>query len=733
MKWKFQSIIDTGFILKVLIISHITIFSVFKVANAQLESSIGLISDHKIDSWYELSVDTFLIKSLSESIQPKDISFQFAIPVPVNLIPGNSGCIFKQGNENVWIIGIRSKTAKSLNLILEPFHVPSGTYVYIYDNEKRTIRGAFTNSNNNSSNLLPTMPVPGDEIILEYHFPDGADRIGTIGISQVAHDFIGILGSDEIKDGRFQQSQPCNVDINCPEGATYQVEKNSVSRLIIRGIELCTGAMINNTNQQNLPFLLTANHCITNQSDADRTIFVFGYESPWCKGPDGRVSHSLSGSVLRATNSNIDFTLVELSSFPPFVYKPYLAGWDISGAVPLQTVDIHHPEGDVKKISVDLNQPVTATFNNMVTNGYWKILQWDKGTTEGGSSGSPLFDQNKRIVGILTGGDAVCGRSVNDYFAKLSVTYNLSSNMFEQLKAWIDPAVSGVQFLNGRDPYAPDYLTVDTLSNIAPSENVSITKYTLPGTGYTTGFNSDSLTMYAEYFSNPAGRQISEVRLNIARANIVTSSDSVRIYVFNNGSVPGSILASQKIFINEARDSFVLKLDFNKTVSVQGNFYIGWKLWYGTKANSETRQFAVFHTSDRVDPDKNTAWFYNGSAWKPFLQHPFAPLSTSLDIRVVTTGNSAVNNIMKVDKLASGFLIFPNPTENLVIISSKNEDTAININLIDIAGNNLRSELIKGKFPGEISLDISGLKPGVYFVNISSAKLSESHKIIKTR
>ncbi|MBA4321958.1 MAG: hypothetical protein C0408_04000, partial [Odoribacter sp.] len=581
--------------LKTLKISLILCFTVFSFIHAQLESSKGSISDIKIDSWYEIKLDSQVLQSLSEAYQPKDGSYQFAIPVPVNLNPENAGFIFQKNNESVWIVGIKSKEAKSLNLILQPFKLPPGAYVYIYDSSKKIVRGAFTDENNSQSGILPTMPVPGEELILEYHFPVGSKWKNTLGISQVAHDFLGVFGEKDIKDNRYKLSQPCNIDINCPDGVPYSVEKRSVCRLIIRGVELCTGVLLNNTNLENRPFLLTAQHCIVDQNDADKTIFVFGYESPWCTGPDGRVSHSLSGSVLRSTNVQIDFSLVELNTFPPFVYKPYLSGWDVSGVIPSRSSSIHHPMGDVKKISVDLDPPVTGTFNNMLSNSFWRIIKWDGGTTEGGSSGGPLFDQNKRVVGILTGGEAYCGRSENDYFAKLSVIYNLSSILYQQLKGWIDPAVSGIKQLNGRDPYAPNLLTNDTLSNMGPSEKPVITKYTLPGQGYSTGFNSDSLIMYAEYFNNPAGHEISEVWLNIAKANSVALTDSIRVFVFGDGPSPGQVLASQKIFISEAKDSFMLKIDFNKTVPVPGNFYIGWRIWYVVKALSETRQFALYH------------------------------------------------------------------------------------------------------------------------------------------
>lgn len=713
--------------------SFILFFLLVAIANGQMESSTGSIGNYKIDSWYEIKLDGQVLDRMAGLYQPKEGSLQFAIPVPVTLNPANSGSWHDNGKELVWVLGIRSREARSLNLILEPFIIPQGAYLYIYDSSKKVIRGSFTDSNNSPSGILATMPVPGEELILEYHIPTGTRWENTLGVSQVAHDFLGVFGADGKKDNRFGLSQPCNIDINCPDGDPYQTEKRSVCRIIVRGIELCSGVFLNNTNQQNSALFITANHCIVDQNDADKTIFVFGYESPWCKGADGSVAHSLTGSTLRSTNATVDFSIVELLTFPPFVYRPYLAGWDVSGAVPSGTAAIHHPMGDVKKISIDVNSPVTATFTNMPPNSSWQILQWEKGTTEGGSSGGPLFDQNKRVVGILTGGEAVCGRSVNDYFAKLSFSYNFSSILWQQVKGWIDPAVSGALQLNGRDPYAQNLLTSDTLLNLGPAEKRIIIKYPVTGQGYATGYNSDSLVMYAEYFKSTPGHEISEVWLNTAVVNSISTVDSVRVYIFDDGPVPGAVLASQRIFFTQAKDSFQIKLDFNKTVPVNANFYIGWKIWYNNRALTEARQFAVFQSPDRMLAAKNTAWFNNGVIWKPFLQHPRFPMSVSLDVTVIRTATSVLNKVTDNKIKMAEFNLYPNPASDRIILSSGKIVGDVSMRIMDQTGTVLKTERIKGRFPGEAGIDVSEFKPGFYLIELRSEGFTETHKVLINR
>ena len=141
-------------------------------------------------------------------------------------------------------------------------------------------------------------------------------------------------------------------------------------------------------------------------------------------GVEVSVISNLNGIFYKNTQSANEELYDELKSdkrfggrFIPFaVINPIYAGWSNEFFPPENSVTIHHPNGDVKKISVDNDPAVVTSYSDFDDNAFWNILQWDIGTTEAGSSGAPLFDQDHRVIGILSGGDASCGHSVNDYF-----------------------------------------------------------------------------------------------------------------------------------------------------------------------------------------------------------------------------------------------------------------------------------------------------------------------------
>ncbi len=352
----------------------------------------------------------------------------------------------------IWRLSIYSRDAQSINLIFGSFRLPAGAAMYLYTPGYADLRGSFTSENQTATGVLATVPLPGDRITVELDVPANPEFLPVLEIVKVSHDFKGFFSS-LLKES---YNVDCNVDINCPPGDAWQTEKRAVVKFVRGGIWLCSGSLINNARNDGRPLLLTANHTIGTATHAEQSIFFFRYERPTCDSGNGTLQYSLSGSKLLATTSKLDFSLVELSTVPPQSYDPYFAGWDRRVLPYLDTVTcIHHPNGSLKKISKSYHRVVTGDFGGGYdSNTHWKISAWDLGTTEPGSSGSPLFNADHRIVGDLTGGDASCSYNFNDYFEKFSVSWDKYADSSNQLKYWLDPEQSGVFVVNGYDPYS---------------------------------------------------------------------------------------------------------------------------------------------------------------------------------------------------------------------------------------------------------------------------------------
>ncbi|MEF8984065.1 MAG: trypsin-like peptidase domain-containing protein, partial [Bacteroidales bacterium] len=403
-------------------------------------------------------------------------------------------------------LAVYSEDAHSLSLVFNEFRLPPGAKLFVYNRERNHIKGAFTSRNNRPSEVFHVAPVKGDKVIVEYFEPDSKEFDANLKIEKVGHDFLGIYDQGRKSLSGFGDSDTCqdSLDINCPPGDDWQNVKHAVVKILARGVQ-CTGSLINNVRSTGRPYLLTANHCLDNQGAAEETVAIFNYESLECNGeePDTSEYHSLSGADLIATapeNDQLDYTMIELNKEIPAGYKPYFAGWSLDTNNIQRAATIHHPEGDVKKIAKDFDPPVTSTYPGSLydANSHWRVKEWDVGTTESGSSGSPLFNQNKRIIGDLSGGEATCEDPVNDYFSRFDRSWDDFGPAEHQLKAWLDPENTGFSYLDGYLPYdsIPSHLKIQyeapdiRLSWNPPLNQEAVQEYEIYRNGTLVGTNS---------------------------------------------------------------------------------------------------------------------------------------------------------------------------------------------------------------------------------------------------
>jgi len=395
-----------------------------------------------------------LQRLLAEDVADKanDIPFRFGQPFDVYYTLSNSGNweTLPNGDRN-WRLRIEAPGAYSINLLYSDFYMPEGAKFFIYSEENDMVLGAFTSRNNKPWPEFATAPIKGESCVLEYTEPAAVKGQGIIDISRIVYGYKDVF-FNAIKDAEkaFGSSGSCNNNVNCPEGADWQDQKRAVAMILTGGgSRICTGSMVNNVLEDGTPYFLTANHCLGGETS---WIFMFNYESPNCSNIDGPTNHTVSGSTLMANWSNSDFALLRLSATPPPEYNIYYNGWSAEDVPSTSSTAIHHPSGDIKKISFDYD-PVTST-DYLATSGdtHWRIGSWDDGTTEPGSSGSPLYDQNHRVVGQLHGGYASCTSLTSDWYGKFALSWTGGGSPPTRLSDWLDPYNSGLLFLDGFDP-----------------------------------------------------------------------------------------------------------------------------------------------------------------------------------------------------------------------------------------------------------------------------------------
>ncbi|MBL4710784.1 MAG: T9SS type A sorting domain-containing protein [Flavobacteriales bacterium] len=380
----------------------------------------------------------------------KNIPWRFGALVPVDYSIQNSGVWTDDDNTGLstWNLKIVAKEALSINLNFNDFSLIPTSKLFIYNADYSDVLGALSSINNKEDRKFSIRPIKGSSISLELIVPTQEKNQIALSINELIYGYRDI--HPKIRT-IFQSSGNCNVNVNCSEGDNWQDIKRSVVMITTSfNTRICTGALINNALQDSTPFFLTAAHC----SVRNNSIFIFGYESPNCSpNTDGITTNSISGSSRRAiaTGNSSDFELRVLSTTPPLSYNVFYAGWSNVNIPSTGSTGIHHPRGDVMKISVDTDAPTNSSYYAPGTT-HWQVSNWEVGTTEGGSSGSPLFDQNQRITGQLEGGDAACGNRAQDYFGKFSYSWNTNPDTARQLKHWLDPNNTGITVIDGLDP-----------------------------------------------------------------------------------------------------------------------------------------------------------------------------------------------------------------------------------------------------------------------------------------
>lgn len=444
-----------------------------------------------------------------------------AIPASYDMENSGTWTQLDNGGE-MWQLRLKAKDALAIILSYDDFYIPESGELFIYSADKTHVLGAYTSATHPKTGAFSTEMVAGDDIILEYisqvnhrqsQNNSDFDNIPVISIDKIGYVFDNVVikrfpASSNVNT-EIGESSSCMININCAEGDDWQTEKKGVCQMTMYisngsggpGWYVCSGDVINNTAQDLTPYVISAFHCYEGATAQDlaQWQFTFGYESPGCEDVTPVETHTITGCYLRVVSpidGGSDGLLVELAEEIPVEWDVYYNGWDRRNIVTEGGgVGIHHPAGDIKKISTFETYSEGTWPGEVIgaSNAHWNLqfIETTNGhsVTEGGSSGSSLFNSNHLIIGTLTGGNSSCSYSSgSNYYGKLWYHWDqYGSDASTQMKTWLDPLDLGVETLAGTsfNPTSPRISTAFNTVELEGSDELGVagsaTKITIEG------------------------------------------------------------------------------------------------------------------------------------------------------------------------------------------------------------------------------------------------------------
>lgn len=684
--------------------------------------------------------------------------------MPVNTTVKNSGT-WETLNDGqlIWRLRFSSEGAKASALYFDKFDIPAGATVYVYTSDKKIVDGPYFRSDNPDGQEYMIGNIVGNDITIEYVAPKNKSIDGIVSYDNTTPIInIGEYGYVYRDEGGFERgvraefgsSESCEVNVNCSVGADWRIQQRGVARIYVRegfSTGYCTGTLINNTSNDGTPYFLTADHCGPNAtaSNFNQWKFRFNYEAPGCSNPSSESSINYTDFTgctkvaEGANNGGSDFYLLQLKNFTTsnaIAVNAIYNGWDRSTTAPTGGgAGIHHPSGDIKKISFFTSTPSTATYNGGssmtgASNAHWKI-SWvnsgDKtGVTEGGSSGSPIFNSAGRVFGTLSGGSSSCSASSfyrYDLYGKMSFHWDNSANGSTnayKLKPWLDPNNTGATTCDYYDPagvtppnppvgssftYDFESCTAWAVDDFSPCS-------TWDGDGFSTcGINGVSFTN--------SGYTGSYIAFQNGKANGFTAHEGTKfgccMSAGTNGANNDWFITPAVTIGNGTKFSFWAR-SANNTYGLE-------QFRVGISADDENYTFIDGNTTSTSTsaPVQWTRYTYDLSEYAGQTMY-LAIICVSNDVFAFFIDDIAIGVNAGAETFeADNINIYPNPAKDIVTVSLPEDNARIDI--VNVLG-----QIVKTVETASTSETISleGMERGMYFFSIKMQDKTITKKVI---
>jgi lysyl endopeptidase len=698
--------------------------------------------------------------AINDKDKTKPWRYGFEFLVDHNLQNSGNWTVLANG-DRVWRIRYSSEGAQTLNFLFSDFYMPKGGKVYLYNNDRTDLLGAYDEQQNNEKRELGTWLVTGSDIWIEYYEPAAVAGQGKLEIFKVVHGYRSLSSLQKDASDGLNTSGNCNYDVNCfmdDIDGLKDINKKSVALIIVSNSAFCTGALINNTSNDGTPYFLTANHC-TEGENVNQWSFRFNWIStnPVCAGSEPSTDNepnyyqTVSGAQLKAKRAQSDFCLLQITANMPSEWDLVWAGWDRSETPAQSTFGIHHPAGDIMKACRDFDQP---SLNNDGGEFMWEVADWDLGVTQGGSSGSPLFNQQGRIVGQLYGGTSGCNGDTDnggdDFYGRFGKSWDAGSTSATRLKDWLDPNNTGamtVDYYPVQSVYAvnarvsvPELGLQGCDTDVHPvvrlvnkgTQNLTSAQitYTFNGTPTVINWTGDLVTNTADDIELPELTGVSgentltvSVTLPNGQTDQDTSDDSaVKDFIITVFPVTNVEFTLQTDYYAE-ETSWELKNE-DGDVLYEGDNYEQ----FDVDAQTFTLTAAGCYTFTIYDSEGDgMCCDYGQGSYKLMTEdgaliHQGGAFGDSESISFRLTDVLATDDV----EFRAAIKIYPNPSSGIFNIVSENN--------LDYRLSNMLGQIIEtGSFNQNGNIDISSNATGVYMLNVKDAVSGKTanYKLIK--
>lgn len=704
-------------------------------------------------------------EDLENDSQQKVYRVGLRLPLVADINSGNWESV--DGKVDLWRLTIQCDNALALGLYFsDAVKIPEGGKLFAYSGNKKHVVGAFSHETDGFEALRM---IAGDVLTLEYSAPAGTS-LPTINISELVYFYRGVEDQVmEYLDPNYieTRAQSCQIDVACtPERNGWEDQIRSVIHIVFPisgGAAVCSAATINNTAQDCKPYILTAWHCGEGNpgDNLNNWTWYWNYEKSTCQPNSNsqnpnKGNQTMTGGIVRASSgggtlnnppssgqvAGSDFMLVELNQAIPSSYNPYYAGWSRANTAASSGVSIHHPAGSAKKISTFSSSLSNSSFNGGGFNHFWAV-NWvsttnGHGVTEGGSSGSPIFNQNGLIVGQLTGGSSSCSSPNNtDVYGKMSSNWNANgSSSAAQLAPWLDPNNSGVNTLAGSNcgstpPPPPPTGCIDPVSNYTMGfeENEDLSDWSV--------FNVNQ----DEVNGNPVTWGVVNESAFQSGAMTARSGERLAFYFYNsqNTNIGGDDWLVTPCIELEPGINYTLSFWYRCAEAGGDVFDEKMKVNIGGDANPGSLTFELIDLPNinNVSYQQATTSFSVQNAGEYYIGfHCYSDPDKyilGLDDIMLTGSPSSVSTENPQDLLDQSVQVFPNPTSNKVTVQFNVPVFEIkSIVVKDFSGRIVSQEnLPSNNTLQEWMIDLSNEANGLYFIQINTDQGVVNKKITK--